>query len=226
MGRMVRKALRKPTPKISQKTEGDGGHHRADADQHGEGDDRGQQAADEVHQSGADQVAHAFDVAHDARDQHASLVGVVIGNRQPPDVLLHPAAQLGNELLRSLRERLGQRKRRQSLDDRCQQHDSHQRIEQLEVPLADDVVHQVLGGGRKHQSGDAVDDHQPQAQREQGAARPDQLPDFGQGFEDLGFLGRLGGIAIHDGVKSLDSPGRVWVRQQIGASAVELQFVG
>ena len=187
---MVRKALRRPNPNIPQKAEGNGGHDRADADQNGEGDDRGQQPAGEVHQTGADEVAHALDVAHDARNQRAGLVGVVIRNGQSPDVLLHPTAQLGDQLLRRLGERLGERKRREALDERRQQDHSHQRIEQFEMPLADDVVHQVLGGSRKHQPGDAVDDHQSQAQREQGAAWPNQLPNFGQRLEDLSLLRR------------------------------------
>ena len=62
---------------------------------------RRQQAADEIHQPGADQVAHAFHVAHDARDQRAALVRVVVGHRQPADVLLHFAPQLGDQPLAS-----------------------------------------------------------------------------------------------------------------------------
>ena len=165
------KGLAQAESEDQQKAEGDGGHHRADANQNGEGNDRGEQAADKVHQAGADEVAHPFDVAHDARDQHAGLVGVVIRDGEPPNVLLHPAAQLGDQLLRRLGERLGQGKRGQALDERRQQHNSHQRIEQLEMPLADDVVDQILGGSRKHQPGDAVDDHQSQAQARASARR-------------------------------------------------------
>ena len=54
----------------------------------------GQQPAEELDQTGADQVAHAFHVGHDARDQLAGLVGVVVSDRQPSDVLLHFAAQV------------------------------------------------------------------------------------------------------------------------------------
>ena len=158
-------------PKTSKKVEGDGGHHRADAHEHRKGDDRGQQAADEIDQSGADEVAHAFNVAHDARDQHAGLVGVVIGDREAADVLLHAAAQLGDELLRGFGERLRQGERGQALDEGRRQHHADQRIEQLEMPLADDVVDQIFGGGGQHQAGDAVDHHQRHAQAEQGTAR-------------------------------------------------------
>ncbi len=74
-----------------------------------------------------------FDVAHDARHQHARLVGVVIRDREPANVLLHFAAQLGNQLLRGLGKRLGQSEGGQALEDRGAQHDADQRIEELEV---------------------------------------------------------------------------------------------
>ena len=48
----------------------------------------------------------------------------------------------------------------------------------------------------------------PRPSANKRAAWPDQLPNFGQGLEYLGFLGRLGWSAIHDGVKSLDSSDR------------------
>ena len=47
----------------------------------GEGDDCGEQPADEVYQSRADKIAYSLDVTHDARNQRAGLVGVVICNR-------------------------------------------------------------------------------------------------------------------------------------------------
>ncbi len=77
-------------------------------DEHGESDNRRQQAADEIDEPGADQVADAFHVAHDARHQHARLVGVVVRDRQPSNVLLHPAAQFGNQPLRCFRQGLGE----------------------------------------------------------------------------------------------------------------------
>ena len=88
-------------------------------------------SADEIHQAGADQVAHAFDVAHDARDQHAGLVRVVVGDGEPADVLLHAAAQFGDQLLRGLGERLREGKRGQALHQRGQQHNSDQRVQQF-----------------------------------------------------------------------------------------------
>ena len=55
-----------------------------------------------------EQIAHAFHVAHDARDQGAGLVGVVIRNRQARNVCLHFLAKLGNQALRGLRKQLRQ----------------------------------------------------------------------------------------------------------------------
>jgi len=56
----------------------------------------GEQSAAQLDQPGADQIAHTFDVGHDARDESAGLVGVVIGNRQPSDVRLHLAAKFSD----------------------------------------------------------------------------------------------------------------------------------
>ena len=56
--------------------------------------------------------------------------------------------------------------------------------------LSDDVVDQVLGGGRQHQAGDAIDHHQQHAERKQTPAWTYQLPDFWQGFEDFGLFAR------------------------------------
>ena len=162
------------------------------------GDHGGQQPADEIHQSGADEVAHAFHVAHDARHQHAGLVGIVVGDGQAADVLLHPAAQFGDQFLRCFGKRLGERERGQALHQCGRQHDPDQRIEQPEMALADDVVNQVLGRIGQNQAGDAVDDHQPEAEQHQRAAGADELPDFRQGFEYLGLLGRLRRRTIHD----------------------------
>ena len=94
---------------------------------------RRQQAADEFHQARADQVAHAFDVGHDARDQHAALVGVVVADRQAADVLLDLLAQLGDQALAGFREQLRERERSDALDERRGQHGQHQRRQQLRL---------------------------------------------------------------------------------------------
>ncbi len=90
----------------------------ADAQQHHQRDDGRHQAADEIHQARADQIAHAFDVGHDARYQHAALVGVVIADREASDVLLDFLAQLGDQSLAGFREQLRQGEGSDALDER------------------------------------------------------------------------------------------------------------
>ena len=116
----------------------------ADAQQEDQGEDRGQDAADELDQAGADEVAHAFDVAHDARDQHAGLVRVVVGHGQTSDVLLHLAAQFGDQALRLLGEQLGQGERgRRPAEWWRRARPRTSRGSRPTLCCADDVVHQV-----------------------------------------------------------------------------------
>ena len=96
-----------------------------------------QHAADEIHQPGADQVAHAFHVVHDARDQRAGFVGVVIAHRQPADVLLHLAPQLRDQALPFFGEQLGERERGDALNQRGGEHAADQRVEQPDLVFAD-----------------------------------------------------------------------------------------
>ena len=100
--------LAQPEREHDDEEQRDAGQQRADSQQDDQREHRSQHAADEIHQAGADQVAHAFHVAHDARDQRAGLVGVVVGHGQPADVLLHFAAQLGDQPLPLFGEQLGQ----------------------------------------------------------------------------------------------------------------------
>ena len=129
----------------------------------------------ELHQSGADEVAHAFDVGHDARDQHAGLVGIVVRDRQPADMFLHFAAQFRDQALRFLREQLGQRKGGGALDHGRGEHRQDERLQQPDLAMADDVVDQVTRRGRQHQPGGAVDQHQEESDGEQLAPRPHQF---------------------------------------------------
>ncbi len=104
--------------------------------------------------------------------------------RKPPDVLLHLAAQLGDETLGGLGERLGEGERGQPLHQGGEQHRSHKRHEEAGAMFADHVVNEEFCGCGEHQSGDAIDHHQEESQGEQAAARTDQNPDFRQSFED------------------------------------------
>ena len=66
-------------------------------------------AADEFHQTCANQVAHALDVGHDARDQNAAFIGVIVADRKTPDVLLNFLAQLRDQALSGFRQQLRER---------------------------------------------------------------------------------------------------------------------
>ena len=100
-----------------QDDEGEHRHADAELDEDSEGEDGGQDAADELDQAGADQVANAFDVGHDARDERAGLVRVVVGDGQAADVLLDLLAQLGDEALAGLGEKLGEGEGGDALND-------------------------------------------------------------------------------------------------------------
>src|SRR5208337_1131779 len=84
-----------------------------------------------------------------------------------------------------------------------EQHDPRQRVEQLEMALADDVVDQVLSGIWKNEAGDAIDDHQAEAEQHQRPAWVNKLPYFRQGLEDLGFFDWFRYRANHDWGKAL-----------------------
>jgi hypothetical protein len=60
------------------------------------------------------------------------------------------------------------------------------------MTLADDIVHQVFGGGGQHQSRHAIDGHQHHAEGQQAAARTHQLHDIGQQRAQAFGLGELG----------------------------------
>src|SRR5579863_3560070 len=88
--------------KKQQESEGDASHDRADAEQHNQRDAGGYQTADQIHQSSANQVANAFDIAHDARDQYATLGRIMERNRQPANMRLYFLAKVGDQPLCSL----------------------------------------------------------------------------------------------------------------------------
>src|SRR5262249_14598310 len=96
---------------------GQNGHKHADPKQHYQRKKSGHDASGKFDQPCANQIANSFDVAHDARDQRTSLVGIVEGHRQPADVCLHLTPHLGNHSLRGFREQLGERERSKTLND-------------------------------------------------------------------------------------------------------------
>ena len=102
-------------PEAEQNRTSQGRHENADAQQNDRGKCCRQHPAHELDQSGSHQVSHPFHIAHDARDEDACLVGVVVGHGQPPDMRLHLASQFSDQPLRGLREELGQSVRRYAL---------------------------------------------------------------------------------------------------------------
>ncbi len=157
---------------------------------------RGHHAADEFDQAGADEVAHAFDVAHDARNQHAALVGIVIADRQPADVLLDFLAKFRNQTLSGFGKKLRESKRRDALNHGSARATvSTSGVSSAMLMFADHVIQQEPRGIGQHQAAHAVDDHQAESQRQQFAARQNHLAQVGPDFaEALGLLalGRCG----------------------------------
>ena len=88
------------------------------------GDDRPR----DLYQTAADQVADAFHVIHDARNQNAALVGVIVGDGKPADMFLHAAAQFRDEALPLFGKQLGERERSDALNHGSQQNGENQRL--------------------------------------------------------------------------------------------------
>ena len=121
-------------------------HQRTDPDQHDQRDDGRQYAADELDHAGADQVAHALDVRHDARNQLAGLVRIVVGDGQPADMLLDLAAQFGDEFLARDGKQLSERKGCDALDRRRAHYRERQWQQQRALVLIDHVIDQIARG--------------------------------------------------------------------------------
>ncbi len=182
-GADVGECLLQDPGKEQNEAEGHAGEHRADVEQHGEREHGGEDAADEFDESGADEIAHAFDVVHDARDELAGFVGVVIRDREAADVLLHFAAEFGDEALGLLRQELGERERCDGLDGGGGEDDFDDRRELVSVVQVQDpeefvsgefVQHQIderLGGQRKHEAGEAIDSDEDEAEEDEPGRR-------------------------------------------------------
>ena len=86
----------------------DQGHLRTGAKQQNQRNSGGDQASGKIHQACTQKIAHAFHVAHDSGYETASLIRVIKGHRQARNVRLNLLAQLGDQPLRRLRQRLRQ----------------------------------------------------------------------------------------------------------------------
>ena len=86
------------------------------------------------------QIPDAFHVAHDAGHQRAGLVGVIVGDRQAPDVLLHLLAQFGDQALRRLGKQIAsERKEVMPWTSVAPRTNKKQRPQLVHVMLIDDV---------------------------------------------------------------------------------------
>ena len=143
-------------------------------EQNGERDDSGDEAAHELHESGADEISDALGVGHDPGDQHAGLRRIEVADREPRHVRFDAAPHVGNRALCRHPQHLRERERGAGLHERCRTGGERERREQLGASLADDVVDQEFRRRGKHQSDEAVDDHQREADGETPAPRGDE----------------------------------------------------
>ena len=107
------------------------------------------------------------------------------------DVLAH----LGDRALRRDAEHLRVRERGRRIDDRRRAGGHGELRQQLPMALLDHVVHQVLRRRRQHEAGEAVDEHQAEAEGEALAVHPNQPARFFPCARREGFFRRLGRIA-------------------------------
>ena len=169
---------RHPAAEDAEDDQRDGGQPPVQPEQHAHAEHGGDEAADELHEAGADQVPDAFGVGHDARDQDAGLRGIEVADRQPHHVRLHALAHVGDGALRGDAEDLRQPERGDGLHDGRGAGRERERQQQIGAVLADHFVDQPLGRRRQHQSGEAADEHQHEAEAEAPAVRPDELARF------------------------------------------------
>ena len=163
-------------------------------DQKDESEDGGHEAADEFDEAGADEIADAFDVAHDARDERAGFVGVVIGRRAGGRCALAPSGAARRSGAGAALERSWVRvKEVRPWMMVAAENAEDDGSKQIDLVLDGDVVDEIFCGGGKDEAADAVDGHQTEAEDEQAAARLNQSPNVGQGFPGILFLLRLRG---------------------------------
>ena len=103
------------------------------------------------------------------------LVGVVVGDRQPADVFLHFAAQLGDQALALLGKQLGQGERGDALNDGGGENRAHQRVQHGDLVLVDHVVHQEFWRAGQDQAAQSADHHQQETEQQFAAPRAHQF---------------------------------------------------
>ena len=154
-------------------------HAPVEIEEHPEADDGGEQSSGELDEARSNQIPDALGVRHDARDQHAGLGGVEIGNRQVKHVRLDVLSHVGDRPLRGDAHDLGQRVSSDGLNDDSSCGGDCEGHEELGAVLSDDVIDEILGARRKDEPGEAIHQHQREADGERPAMMPDELPRLG-----------------------------------------------
>ena len=93
---------------------------------------------------------------------------------------LHLLAQVGDHALCGLGEHLGEGVGTQPLNDGSAENRQNQRLQILNLVLADDVVEEIFSRGRQNQSSHAVHRDQGESQEQQRTLRTHEHPGFGQ----------------------------------------------
>ena len=146
-------------PEGEQDAERNERHQGADAQQNDQRQGASHQTAEKLDQASANQVADAFDIAHDARDQFAGLVRIVIIDGKTADMGLDALAHIGDHALRRFGKKLSERKRSDALNDGCGDDDEHDRQQQIGLVFADHIIEKIFRREGQCQAGDPVDGH-------------------------------------------------------------------
>ena len=88
---------------------------------------------------------------------------------------LHLSPQFGDQKLRLDTQEAGQQERRESLQCDCDSNAQQDPAHQLQIPISDGVVQQILTSPGQHQAGEAIDDDQHEADEHQAPARPNNV---------------------------------------------------
>ena len=95
-------------------------------------------------------------------------------------MLLHLAAQLGDQPLALFGKELGEGERGDALNDGGEENGADDPLEKPDLVLIDDIVDQIFRGAGQDQTAQSADEHQQEAERDFATARPHQFLEEGQ----------------------------------------------
>ena len=144
-------------------------------EQDDEGDHGGQQSPRDLHEAGSDEVADPLGVGHDAGEKGSDLGLVEEGDREPADVPLHAPPHLGDRALGGLAEDLGQGIRGDRLEQRRARRGEDEDGEKLAPSLCEDLVQEVSRHEGDDETGQPVDEQNPETQEQPALASRDEL---------------------------------------------------